>query len=262
MRWKSMLWELLNILNNKDFQTITDIMAEFRILSTGPVTAEKGKNYDTINFNNRFAIGIKRGKIAKLHIRKFKSIPSPLFELNFEEVELLTIPESLNSFRKMRKLKSLKISGNGGVLQEDMFEPLSATKLKSLRINASIEKTPTSISKLTFLTHLDLSNNNIRVLPKEIYSMNNLLDLSLAYNRLQYFDPQPGNLKNLESINLRKNCLKSIHGLSHLKNLKTVDVSLNQLQTISEDIRYLKNIRSFRYYGNPLVKAPKPIRIR
>ena len=71
---------------------------------------------------------------------------------------------------------------------------------------------PNSIEKLTFLKYLDLSRNNIKVLPNSITRLLNLQTLNLSY--CYKLKELPGNIQNL--FNLRNLELIGCYNLTHM----------------------------------------------
>jgi Leucine-rich repeat (LRR) protein len=102
--------------------------------------------------------------------------------------------------------------------------------------------------------HLDLSSNKLTTLPESLELFNKLKYLDISRNLIASIK----NISlciNLENLNLSYNELKSIsEGFFGLKNLTNLDLSYNQL-TVSKHMinsfRYNKHLRSLSLKGNP-----------
>ncbi|CAE7157065.1 unnamed protein product [Rhizoctonia solani] len=96
--------------------------------------------------------------------------------------------------------------------------------------NSLFSGSPTK-SKREF--QLYLANNNISILPSELFQVHNLTLLSLRGNKLLSLPPAIGNLKSLRSLN----------------------IASNELTTLPSELSYL-NLQTLLLYPNPFL--PKP----
>jgi Leucine-rich repeat (LRR) protein len=97
---------------------------------------------------------------------------------------------------------------------------------------------PASISNLTYLEKLDISENNLKSLPSSMENLNSLIILDLS-----------GNL------------FKSVpKALFSLKNLKKLDLSYNKLQKIPSSLINLKKLEEINITGNKIKESPELIK--
>ncbi|GAB1518127.1 hypothetical protein RhiTH_001186 [Rhizoctonia solani] len=83
---------------------------------------------------------------------------------------------------------------------------------------------------------LYLANNNITILPSELFQLNNLTLLSLRGNKLRNLPPAIG----------------------HLKSLRSLNIANNELATLPSELTYL-NLQTLLLDPNPFL--PKPIQL-
>ncbi|CAG9830763.1 unnamed protein product [Diabrotica balteata] len=123
------------------------------------------------------------------------------------------------------------------------------------------------IFNLVRLKVLDLSNNLIETIPKELNTLPNLREfniscnllfkekswnwlggnlskslqiLNLSHNKLEYVPRQISHLSQLDTLNLNNNCLKKlIPGIGKLRNLKIFNASNNELSTLPGNVKSL-----------------------
>jgi Leucine-rich repeat (LRR) protein len=80
----------------------------------------------------------------------------------------------------------------------------------SLRVNGLAGDIPQEIGNLTYLTMLDLSDNNLIHVPPEIGKLTKLVELGLGFNKLRSLSPEIGNLTGLISLHV-SSCFLSCH---------------------------------------------------
>jgi internalin A len=111
------------------------------------------------------------------------------------------------------------------------------------------------------VTELDLSGNNLTVLPPEIVQLLNLQTLDLSSNQLSSLPAEFGQLVNLQTLNLHSNQLSSLPAeIVQLLNLRSLYLYNNQLSSLPPEIVQLVNLRSLYLYNNQLSSLPGEIR--
>ena len=109
-------------------------------------------------------------------------------------------------------------------------------------------------------THLDLYQKQISNLPGSISSLTDLVSLRLTDNRLITLPSSIGNLTNLRELRLYKNQLKTLpDSIANLQNLTWLSLSLNRLTVLPESITELTNLTGLLLNGNQLVALPQRI---
>ena len=90
---------------------------------------------------------------------------------------------------------------------------------------------------------LDLSKNNITVIPTALKELAHLQELYLYTNRLQTLPSEIGQLANLRVLALYENSLTSLpEALSHLKSLEFLDIRHNKLTEIPDFVYSLTSL--------------------
>lgn len=101
-------------------------------------------------------------------------------------------------------------------------------------------------------TTLDLSGRGLTEIPASVFSQTTLETLNLSNNRLTNApQSQIGQLKNLKSLDLSGNELTGLPAeLGQLKNLETLNVSNNHLTGLPMELGNLTQLRVFDLSGN------------
>ena len=90
---------------------------------------------------------------------------------------------------------------------------------------------------------IDLSELGLRVLPKSIGHLINLIKLKLSRNHLTVMPRELGNLANLEALDVSRNELIELpNEIGNLKNLTCLDVSHNKLSGLPKSLGKLTNL--------------------
>ncbi|MBT4595260.1 leucine-rich repeat domain-containing protein, partial [bacterium] len=113
---------------------------------------------------------------------------------------------------------------------------------------------------LTNLKFLNLKNNKLVALPKEIGKLRSLLWLSLLNNQLASVPSQIGKLTKLRMLSLSDNQLTIFPPeIGELSNLWDLFFENNQLVTFLPPVERLWKFVSFRIFGNPIEYIPKEL---
>lgn len=115
--------------------------------------------------------------------------------------------------------------------------------------------------KIEKIPNLNLDNNQLTSLPKEIGNLSRLRNLDLRGNQLTSLPKEMGNLTELECLYLNGNQLtslpKEIGNFLHLKKLYIAD---NRLTDLPKEIGKLSKLKYLGLSGNQLTNLPKEIR--
>lgn len=109
-------------------------------------------------------------------------------------------------------------------------------------------------------TELDLSGNQLTVLPPEIAELTRLTGLDLRGNRLTSGLPEILNLTNLAGLSIGRNQLETVPlEITQLPNLTFLDIGGNQLTSVPPDLRKLTNLTTLWINSNQLTSLPSEI---
>ncbi|NXG14943.1 LRC40 protein, partial [Grallaria varia] len=109
------------------------------------------------------------------------------------------------------------------------------------------------LCRLHKLTHLDLRNNILTSLPKEMEALAKLQIINLAFNRFKEFPGVLYHLPALETILLSNNQVGSIDPvqLKGMERLGTLDLQNNDLLQVPPELGNCENLRTLLLEGNP-----------
>ncbi|NWR87375.1 LRC40 protein, partial [Furnarius figulus] len=109
------------------------------------------------------------------------------------------------------------------------------------------------LCRLHKLTQLDLRNNILTSLPKEMEALTKLQIINLAFNRFKEFPSVLYHLPALETILLSNNQVGSIDPvqLKGMDRLATLDLQNNDLLQVPPELGNCENLRSLLLEGNP-----------
>ncbi len=109
-------------------------------------------------------------------------------------------------------------------------------------------------------TELDLSRQDIEVLPSEIGQLEALATLILWDNHLSSLPLEIAELRQLSTLDLGNNRFTSLPPvLTRLTTLKRLDLDSNQLTAIPSDIAQLNNLGQLDLYRNQLTMLPSEL---
>lgn len=117
---------------------------------------------------------------------------------------------------------------------------------------------PESLSQLTQLKSLNLSNNALASLPAWVGQLTQLQSLDLSENQLSFLPEWLCQLTQLQLLDLSENQLTSLPDwLIQLTHLQSLYLSGNQLRSLPEWLGQLTLLRSLLLSNNQLISLPK-----
>jgi len=200
--------------------------------------------------------------------------------LNLSDNQLLSIKE-LPKFGK--KLRDIDLSRNPlEELSDGLFGLLALQQIKSSQCrlqgainpqlgnliglvhidlsNNQLTTIPVSISKLTLLSHLNISFNKLREIPRELGHCTNMKRLLLNHNDLKIIPKEIGKLIDLQLLNISDNFIESLPmEIYNLKNLTKLYMDFNGLIEIHHDIQKMTSLKELNVRGNQLTYLPSTI---
>ncbi|CAO3659938.1 unnamed protein product [Rhizopus stolonifer] len=206
-------------------------------------------------------VQLKHLKILNATSNQLTQIPTELYKLhqlrvlNLSQNQIKTIPEEMPL--RLRNLITLRISAN----QIDQLPPnlddwihMRHLQLGSVYGGNRLTQLPESITNMPQLEELDVSNNQLRLLPDD-FVIPTLITLNVSHNHLDYIPKSIAQCIRLKSLNVSKNHLTSLPSdLIHLRYLELFDISENLLCIMPAEI--LENMASTALLitGNPLTR--------
>uniref|UniRef100_A0A182NP00 Calponin-homology (CH) domain-containing protein n=1 Tax=Anopheles dirus TaxID=7168 RepID=A0A182NP00_9DIPT len=148
----------------------------------------------------------------------------------------------------------------------------------------TIRSVPETIRGLHSLTYLDLRNNQLSVLPREICAlplqvllvsnnrlatlpdelgrMEKLTELDAACNQITHLPARMGDLRSMRSLNLRSNQLVYLPRDLTCLQLAFLDISGNKIATLPVELRHMTSLVDLELSNNPLTSPPASLCVR
>ncbi|XP_065073907.1 leucine-rich repeat and calponin homology domain-containing protein isoform X2 [Ochlerotatus camptorhynchus] len=201
----------------------------------------------------------------KLSGRKLKDFPKAAGKFNLSDTVIADL--SRNRFCE---------------LPEDITSLAFLERL--LVFHNTIRSIPDTVRGLHSLTYLDLRNNQLSVMPREICflplqvllvsnnrlvtlpdelgRMEELTELDAACNQITHLPPRMGDLRNLRSLTLRNNHLVYLPRDLTCLQLVFLDISSNKIATLPVELRLMSSLVDLELSNNPLTSPPASLCVR
>ncbi|MGE5355097.1 MAG: COR domain-containing protein [Deltaproteobacteria bacterium] len=137
----------------------------------------------------------------------------------------------------------------------------SNSEIKYLDLsNNNITILPPEISKLNNLEFLYLNNNQLKNLPLELFGLKSLKVLEIRNNNIKELPDLFSSFENIETFNCQSNPIQAVpNSLFQMFKLKNLIISNLNLYSISPKIGLLNNLIYLDLKGNKLQKVPSSI---
>lgn len=186
-------------------------------------------------------------------IHKFSSF----LNLKYLHLKWLTINKDL--LKSFKNLKELSLSSSEIETPSNFFLKLSKnTSLEKLNLsNNKLTTLPKEIAALKKLQSFFSSNNKFeKELPKEFYQLKSLKNIEIQGSNIEVISDKLNNLNKLEGLKLYYNKIKKLpKNISGLSNLKSLYLNHNKIKFLPEDIGKL-NLTYLSLNNNLLKKLP------
>lgn len=206
--------------------------------------------------------------------------------INSKEIVIMCVEdeELPDCFDKLKMLEKLTILCTNTKRLPDSFKYLGNLKELTIRYTnlSDVDNNLCLIRELKKLEKLDLSNNKLKKIPKEVFGFNELRNLSIKGNEITDIELIPtltkleildlsccnissipediGKLDKLIKLNIRENKIGNNYGslvnLSQLRSLESLNVTSNKITEFpSEIISGCKKLKNFEIKSNPFSNA-------
>lgn len=115
-------------------------------------------------------------------------------------------------------------------------------------------------ASLKTISTINLQNQGIVALPKEIHLFSSVKNLNLSGNSLTSLPQELGQLNQLRQLELDENKFKSVpEAVTQLNQLSKLSLNHNQLTSLPKEIKQLKELRELNVGINQLTSIPPEI---
>ncbi|KAG1658916.1 Leucine-rich repeat-containing protein 40 [Nymphon striatum] len=179
--------------------------------------------------------------------------------LDYSNLQVSIIPSEYFSMAKEAGVCIVNFSKNQLQQLPDQLEMLS-NKIQELNVGFNkITILPPFLSSFHELTYIDLRNNQLNEIHEQLSGAKNLREINLSFNRFTSIPSALFGLLKLEIIFLNDNQINAINveGLSHLKDLATLDLHNNNISQVPPELGNLQQLKSLQLEGNA-IRYPRP----
>lgn len=171
-----------------------------------------------------------------------------VFDVNIEEYKLS------DSDKIIINLKNLNYDNLTEIKCFKGFEEVIALEAKKINL---IKVRKTIFLNLANLQILDLRENKLMRIPKNIQLLKKLKHLKLDDNQITYLPNFIGNLEKLEQLTISNNKLTSIPtSIQYLTKLKKLKLSNNQITSLPIEFGLLKSLECLYIDANHFTEIP------
>jgi len=175
-----------------------------------------------------------------------------LSKLDLSHNRLTSLPDSLTNLVNMTHM----ILTDNLLTEDDLPKSMSMmTKLRTLNMSGNqLEIIPPQILEITSLRSLYLGANCLREVTPQIRRLRRLKILYLGGNQLQMLPDEIGGLQYLQSLSLSDNKLRRLpETLSTLSRLRVLHLHQNMLTTLPHGLIFITSLQDLSLRDNPLV---------
>lgn len=176
--------------------------------------------------------------------KSIQSVVEQLMELSGEPA--VTI-HNLKTSNKDSKVADLSRAN----LEKLPDEIANFSKIKVLKISGNKITDFSALKKLQNLEYLIADNNNLKLIPHEIYELENLKYLSMKKNNIQYISGKIANLNKIMYLNFHSNKIGFVPAeIVNCKQLRSLNLNNNKLSNIPSELLKSQNIIELRLSNN------------
>ncbi len=184
-------------------------------------------------------------------------------ELDLSGMELTELPPEIGKLVQLRRLilgkwDAVKSDGIGNLLTQLPHELWELQQLEKLDVSYNqISVVPDLIGNLVNLTELSLWQNQISVIPDSVGNLVNLTMLAVGRNSISVFPDSIMNLIKLTSLDLQDNKIHTIpDSISKLVNLERLYLAKNQISLIPDSVTGLTKLTRLDLQRNLIHEIP------
>lgn len=210
---------------------------------------EEGYQQGNFRYEKNTIVDVRTNKIVTSDVEIIKTAYSHT-SIVITNSEGVGFGENEWTFIPLKNIKSLKIEPTGdydtGVLiteKDTIYLNFLNKRLSNLPAFASVIRELGSGVENEKIYHLDLSENELREVPSQVFKMTKMVNLELWRNSITTIPAEIKALKYLEELLLSNNNISEIpKEVGELKNLYVLNLRNNAIKSLPEEIKNLKKL--------------------
>ncbi|XP_068095935.1 volume-regulated anion channel subunit LRRC8B [Hyperolius riggenbachi] len=235
----------------QDLKNLTSLYLKSSIPRIPPVVTDMLPFLEKLSINNE-----GNRLLVLISLKKMKNLSI----LELINCDLERIPHSIFSLTELREID---FKGNNFKTVEEIISFQHLHKLTCLKLwYNSIAYIPLQIGALANLEQLYLNDNNIEMVPLQLFLCTKLRVLDLSYNNLSFIPDEIQLLKNLQHFAVTKNSIENLpDGLFKCSKLQCLLLGANNLTSLSPLVSDLMNLIKIELVGNQIESLPAELEL-
>ena len=174
--------------------------------------------------------------------------------------KITSIPSNVKS---LKALKNLNLSKNLIVIFPKSFSKIPVLHFLDLSYNPQLDfgSSFTILGEIKTLNSIDISNNELSSIPKEVMDVRYMALLNISNNQITELPDRMTQMIRLKSLDASNNLIENISGaFSLLEGLQQWNMNNNNLSSLPSDIGDMAELISMEANNNKLTSIPESLK--
>lgn len=180
--------------------------------------------------------------------------------LELKENKITAIPTGIKSFKA---LKNLELSKNNLGTLPNVFAKIPTLVYIGLSYNPQLDFSTafSYLSQIKTLNHVDISNNKLKAVPKEVMDVRYMASLDISFNEITEIPDRMTQLIRMRHLNAENNAITSIsEAFPLLERLEILKFDNNKISTLPANIGDIADLKILDLHNNGITALPEGMR--